>query len=119
MSKRHRKKKRVEWSKTFASLIALGLGMYGVWCGIKYYALCQIAIESNSMMPDPTLAVVCVSTVIASLLSYLLYQAGLKNSRNKYGIDADGQPFKRKEQDIDELQVNISSENSNQMEDLR
>ena len=58
-----------------------------------------MAIELSSTMPDVTLAVVSVSTVIASLVSYLLYQAGLKNSRNKYGIDADGQPFKTKIED--------------------
>jgi len=87
-------KKELEWSKLFAGSIALIMGLYGMWCGIEYYRLCKIAIETNSCMPDSALAVVCVSMVLASLLSYCLYQFGLKNSRNKYGIDADGQPFK-------------------------
>ena len=91
--------KKVEWSKKFCAAIALSFGIYGIWCGVEYYKLCKMAIELNSTMPDVTLAVVSVSTVIASLISYLLYQAGLKNSRNKYGIDADGQPFKTKIQD--------------------
>ena len=91
--------KKVEWSKKFCAAIALSFGIYGIWCGVEYYKLCKMAIESNSTMPDVTLAVVSVSTVIASLISYLLYQAGLKNSRNKYGIDADGQPFKTKIED--------------------
>jgi hypothetical protein len=56
-------------------------------------------------MPEPTLAVVCVSTVIASLVSYLLYQAVLKTSRNKYGIDADGQPFKLKTEPSEEEEI--------------
>ena len=91
--------KKVEWSKKFCAAIALSFGIYGIWCGVEYYKLCKIAIELSSTMPDVTLAVVSVSTVIASLISYLLYQAGLKNSRNKYGIDADGQPFKTKIED--------------------
>ena len=91
--------KKVEWSKKFCAAIALSFGIYGIWCGVEYYKLCKIAIELSSAMPDVTLAVVSVSTVIASLVSYLLYQAGLKNSRNKYGIDADGQPFKTKIED--------------------
>jgi len=93
------KKKKVEWSKIFSAAIAFAFGIYGIWCGIEYYKLCRIAIETCSTMPDATLAVVNVSTVIASLVSYLLYQAGLKNSRNKYGIDSDGQPFKLREDD--------------------
>lgn len=92
--KEKKAKKKIEWSKKFCALIALGFGGYGVWCGIEYYRLSQIAIENGTQLPDATLAVTCVSVVIASLVSYLLYQAGLKNSRNKYGIDADGQPFK-------------------------
>ena len=91
--------KKVEWSQKFCAAIALSFGIYGIWCGIEYYKLCKMAIELSSTMPDVTLAVVSVSTVIASLVSYLLYQAGLKNSRNKYGIDADGQPFKTKIED--------------------
>lgn len=96
-------KKKIEWSKFFCSAIAFSFGLYGVWCGIEYYRLCKLAIETFSTMPDSTLAVVSLSTVIASLVSYLLYQAGLKNSRNKYGIDADGQPFKRYDEDPNEI----------------
>ena len=96
------KVKKVEWSKKFCAFIALGFGIYGIWCGFQYYRLCNLAIENFSVMPDPTLAVACVTTVIAALVSYLLYQAGLKNSRNKYGIDADGQPFKLRMTDIEE-----------------
>ena len=98
------KRHKIEWSKVFSATIALGFGIYGLWCGVEYYRLCALAVELNSQMPDVTLAVVSVSTVIASLVSYLLYQAGLKNSRNKYGIDADGQPFKRYDDDPNEEQ---------------
>ena len=91
--------KKVEWSKKFCAAIALSFGINDNWCEVEYYKLCKMAIELSSTMPDVTLAVVSVSTVIASLVSYLLYQPGLKNSRNKYGIDADGQPFKTKIED--------------------
>lgn len=94
-----RRVKKMEWSKKFAGFMALALGVYGIWCGVKYYQLCELAIEYNSIMPDATLAVTSVSTVLASLMSYLLYQMGLKNSRNKYGIDENGQPFKKKNTD--------------------
>lgn len=86
-------KKKFEWSKFFCTAVAAFFGLYGIWCGIEYYRLCKLAIETFSTMPDSTLAVTSLTTVIASLLSYLLYQMGLKNSRNKYGIDSDGVPF--------------------------
>lgn len=90
------KKKKIEWSKFFCSLIAISFGVFSIWCGYEYYRLSLIAIEMGTMLPDSSLAVTCVTVVIASLLSYLLYQMGLKNSRNKYGIDENGQPFKEK-----------------------
>lgn len=105
--------RKTEWSKKFAGAIALSLGVYGIWCGMKYYELCELAIEYNSIMPDATLAVTSVSTVIASLMSYLLYQMGLKNSRNKYGIDADGQPFRRLPTDDEKLEEQIAEESNN------
>ena len=102
MKKIQKKKKKFEWSKMFCAIVAFGFGIYGIWCGVEYYILARLAIQTESTMPDSTLAVVCVSTVIASLLSYLLYQLGLKTSRNKYGIDNNGEPFKIKEISQDE-----------------
>ena len=90
------KKKKGEWSKRICGLIAFSFGAFALWCGWEYYQLAQRAIELNSIMPDATLAVTAMSVVVGALLSYLLYQMGLKNSRNKYGIGDDGQPFKSK-----------------------
>lgn len=104
--------RKMEWSKKFASIIALGLGIYGIWCGVKYYELCELAIEYNSMTPDATLAVTSVTTVIASLMSYLLYQMGLKNSRNKYGIDAEGHPFRRPPTEEERTEDQIAEEHT-------
>lgn len=88
------KKKKVEFSKIITAFLIAILAGYGLWSGIEYYRLAKLAIETNSIMPDATLAVTCVTTLLGALLSYCFYQWGLKNSRNKYGIDADGQPFK-------------------------
>ena len=89
MKKQH---KKVECSKLLSGLVIVTFGLYGVWCGIKYYSLAKLAIENNTVMPDPILAVTCVTTVIAALLSYCLYNVILKNSLNKNGltIDEDG-----------------------------
>ena len=89
------KKKKIETSKLMAGVVILSFGIYGIWCGIEYYILAKLAIENNTEMPDPTLAVTCVTTVLAALLSYCLYQFGLKNSRNKYGIGEDGEPYNK------------------------
>lgn len=84
-----KKKKKNEWSKVLTSLIIVTFGAYGVWCGIEYYNLSRLAIINNATPPDAILAVTCVTTVLASLLSYCLYQGFLKNSRNKYGLTED------------------------------
>lgn len=83
------KKKKIETSKLMAGVVILSFGIYGIWCGIKYYSLAKLAIENNTVMPDPILAVTCVTTVIAALLSYCLYNGFLKNSLNKYGLTKD------------------------------
>lgn len=62
-----------------------------------------IAVANNAMYwvsvllgftPDSSVPVTALGTIFGAVLSYCLYQLGLKNSRNKYGIDSDGQPFK-------------------------
>lgn len=90
-----KKNKKMEWSKVITGVVIIGIGLYGIWCGIEYYVLAKLAIENNTSMPDASLAVACVTTVIAALLSYCCYQFGLKNSRNKYGIGEDGEPYNK------------------------
>lgn len=87
------KKKKPEFSKIITLMAVIIFAAYGVWAGMEYYKLCKLAIMNNATMPDATLAITCVTTIIGALVSYCLYQFGLKNSRNKYGIDSDGQPF--------------------------
>ena len=99
-----KKRKKIEWSKILCGLVAFNFGGFAVWLGVEYYKLSRLAIETGGSCPDPTLAVTAMSVVIGAILSYLLYQMGLKNSRNKYGIDENGQPFKSK------IQVDPSTE---------
>lgn len=77
-------KKKFEWSKLWMALIVL----YGIACGVAYY----VAIFMDKMA-DPSLAVQAVITIIGGFASYLMYQFGCKNSRNRYGIDSEGTPF--------------------------
>lgn len=93
--KKRTARKKAEWSKVFAGLVAFSFGGFGIYATIRYYNLIEQAIETQSaVVPDASLPVAFVTIVIAALMSYLLYQAGLKNSRNKYGIDSEGQPFR-------------------------
>ena len=90
--------KKIEFSKA-ACAISSGLFMlFGVWMVVRYYSLVKLAIENNSSsLPDAALPIAGVTFVFSPLLSYLLYQWGLKNSRNKYGVDETGQPFKKRD----------------------
>ncbi len=91
------RKKSFEWSKFLATTIAGLCGGFGIWATIRYYDLVETAIiEQSSVVPDSAVPTAYITTVIAALMSYLLYQAGLKNSRNKYGVDPEGQPYKQK-----------------------
>ena len=93
--------KKVEFSKLLCGIIAGVIGTVAVYSILRYNSLTELAIESGSpTLPDPTLPVTCVTVLLASFLSYCLYQFGLKNSRNKYGIDEHGQPYREKNQRI-------------------
>ena len=85
------KKKKFEWSKFACGLIVL----YGIANGIIY----NVAVFMDKM-PDSALAVQSITTIIGGYMSYLLYQFGLKNSRNKFGIDEEGNPYR---QDFNDL----------------
>lgn len=104
-ARKKKQKRKIEWSQLFASIIAGAFGIFGMWATVEYYQLCELAITSQcATLPDSGVPTTCITVVIGALMSYLLYQAGLKNSRNKYGIDSEGQPFRRKEIDPDENQ---------------
>lgn len=85
------KTKKYEWSKFICGLLVT----YGIANGVLY----NVAVFMDKS-PDPTLAVQSVTTIIGGYMSYLLYQFGLKNSRNKFGIDSDGNPYVQRVNDI-------------------
>lgn len=88
-----KKKKKFEWSKVICGVIVA----YGIANGIVY----NVAVFMDKC-PDSALAVQSITTIIGGYMSYLLYQFGLKNSRNKFGIDNEGNPYK---QNIDGVYV--------------
>ena len=94
-------KKKFEWSKLICGLIVL----YGIANGVVY----NLAIFMDKL-PDSALAVQSITTIVGGYMSYLLYQFGLKNSRNKFGIDEDGNPYKQNLSEVYEEDENIEDE---------
>lgn len=88
--------KKREFSKIFCTVAAVATFRFGVYLVQEYNRLLELSIEAGSMnAPDAALPIAGITAIIAPIVSYLLYQVGLKNSRNKYGVDADGQPFNK------------------------
>ena len=80
-------KKKKEFSKVIMAIILI----FGLANGVMYHV--EIL---RGFQPDPALAVQGVVTIVGSFVSYVLYSFGLKNSRNKYGVDETGEPWKTK-----------------------
>lgn len=83
--RRRRSKKKME----FGQKIVLAVLSFTMVCTLLSYTLCFLGLASNealttSMWGAGGAAMVCIS--------YFAYQYGLKNSRNKYGIDENGIP---------------------------
>lgn len=97
-------RKKFEFSQlacVLASLVFMFIGCWMIW---RYYMLVQLAIETNSAIaPDSALPVTGITAIIVPLISYLLYQFKLKNSRNKYGISENGVPYTMPEENTNEL----------------
>lgn len=96
-SQKQKPHKKIEFSKIVCVIAFLVFLLLGAWMIWRYYNLTALAIEADSSaMPDAALPIAGITFIFAPILSYLTYQAGLKMNRNKYSIDADGQPFKEK-----------------------
>ena len=97
-------RKKFEFSQlacVLASLVFMFIGCWMIW---RYYILVQLAIETNSAIaPDSALPITGITAIIVPLISYLLYQFKLKNSRNKYGISENGVPYTMPEENTNEL----------------
>lgn len=89
-----RNKRKKEFSKALCVIASLVFGFIGCWMIWKYYTLVQLAITTNSSVtPDSALPIAGITAIITPLISYLLYQFKLKNSRNRYGISENGVPY--------------------------
>lgn len=77
--------------KEFSQKLVVAVVIFACLCVAAYY----IAIFAGKAC-DSAIGVTALGTIVGGVLSYLLYQLGLKNSRNRYGIDTDGQPFRTK-----------------------
>lgn len=98
-------KRKFEWSKFICGLIVL----YGIANGVIY----NVAIFMDKL-PDSALAVQSIITIVGGYMSYLMYQFGLKNSRNKFGIDDEGTPYSKRVDEIYEEYVeegDVNNEN--------
>lgn len=78
------KKKRMETSIKFC-LLCVALGVINV-------TVYWVAVF-RGLSPDATVACTGMVEMIAPVLGYYIYQAKLKDSRNKYGISPDGTPY--------------------------
>ena len=91
-------KKKIEYSKIACTIASLAFMILGVWMIGRYYNLVELAIDEKcSALPGASLPIAGITFIFSPLISYLVYQWGLKNSRNKYGVDETGQPFKKKD----------------------
>lgn len=72
----------------FSQKICLFLIFFGILGVIASYILAFMGYPSNE-----TVTLALITEIILSCLGYLMYQLGLKTSRNKYSVDENGIPF--------------------------
>lgn len=83
-----------EFSKRLCVVASFVFVLLGGWMIWKYYSLVELAIQTGSgSTPDSALPIAGITAIITPVISYLLYQAKLKDSRNKYGINEFGVPY--------------------------
>ena len=86
-----------EFSKIFGVGITIVAVDIGIWILVKYFSLMELAITAgNGVAPDVGLAITAVTAMIVPNIAYEAYQGFLKNSRNKHGVDKDGNPHAKK-----------------------
>ena len=94
-STRHMRRKPPKPKREFSKILTAIVLAVGILNLLAYHVAVFYAISRGSMiLPDASLGTQTVITILGGLLSYCLYQFGLKNSRNKYGIDEEGHPYK-------------------------
>lgn len=92
-------KRKKEFSQKLVTVI-LAIGVLNL---VAHHVEVLYAISLGSLiLPDSAIGTQTVITIFGGFTSYCLYQFGLKNSRNKYGVDADGQPYRTEPTGTDE-----------------
>ena len=86
--KKRRRKKRMEFSQ---KLVVLSWAITVVWITSSYI------LSWLNLNPNDTVSVALITESFGVTLSYFVYQAVLKTSRNKTGVDKNGIPYKVKE----------------------
>ena len=100
-------KKRTPTKKEFSQvLVIVSWAVTIVWISLSF-ALAFFDKDTNS---EVTISLITESFGVT--LAYFIYQATLKLSRNKYGVDLDGVPFKLKTK-LEEV-TPVKSEDSSQ-----
>jgi len=86
-NKKHSSKKKIEFSKILSVIvigILTGVAIYSI---VEYYVLLEKAIENDSpVMLDAALPIASITSILAVVLSYCLYQGLLKSSLNKHKL---------------------------------
>lgn len=94
-SARHLARRRTKPKREFSQILAAVVLATGILNLVAYHVEVLYAISRDSMtLPDASIGTQTIITILGGFLSYCLYQFGLKNSRNKYGIDEEGHPYK-------------------------
>ena len=92
-------KSKKEFSKIMCVVASLVFVIVGIWMIWRYYSLVELSINVDSAnVPDASLPIAGITSILVPFISYLLYQFKLKNSRNKYGISESGVPYSMPEE---------------------
>lgn len=95
-----KKKRKFEFSQVFGVGLTLAAVGIGIWILNTHFALMELAINAGTgVAPDAGIAVAAITAMIVPNLAYEAYQGFLKNSRNKHGVDKDGNPHSKKKND--------------------
>lgn len=84
------KKHKHEFSKTLCVIAVIIFTIVAIYAIVAYYYLMRLAIElQSSITPDASLPIAGITSILAAVLSYCLYQGALKTSLNKNKLTVD------------------------------
>lgn len=89
------KKKKVETHKKLCGICLAVLLPLTVFSVVAYFYAELAAIRSGAEAPSAIIPLALIWADVGFYLSYCGYNGFLKNSRNKYGVDNNGQPYQQ------------------------